>query len=35
MAHAVVAEAIAALIAFLVSDATGPVSGTILPAYAA
>jgi hypothetical protein len=35
MAQAVAAEAIAALIAFLVSDATGPVSGTILPAYAA
>jgi hypothetical protein len=35
MAHAVAAEAIAALIAFLVSDAAAPVSGTILPAYAA
>ena len=35
MAHAVAAEAIAALIGFLVSDAAAPVSGTTLPAYAA
>jgi hypothetical protein len=33
--HAVAAEAIAALIAFLVSDAAAPVSGTILQACAA
>jgi NAD(P)-dependent dehydrogenase (short-subunit alcohol dehydrogenase family) len=35
MAHAVAPEAIAELIAFLVSDAAEPVSGAILPAYGA
>ena len=35
MAHAVATEAIADLIAFLVSDAAAPVSGAILPAYGA
>ena len=35
MAHAVAPEAIADLIAFLVSDAAAPVSGAILSAYGA
>ena len=35
MAHAVAAEAIADVIAFLIGDAAAPVSGAILPAYGA
>ena len=33
MTHTVAPEAMAGVIAFLVSDAAAPVSGAILPAY--
>jgi NAD(P)-dependent dehydrogenase (short-subunit alcohol dehydrogenase family) len=33
LAHAVAPEALAGIITFLVSDAAGPISGAILPAY--
>jgi NAD(P)-dependent dehydrogenase (short-subunit alcohol dehydrogenase family) len=33
MAHAVAPQAIADVIAFLVSDAAAPISGAILPTY--
>jgi hypothetical protein len=33
LSHAVTPEAIADVVAFLVSDATAPISGAILPAY--
>jgi hypothetical protein len=33
MVHALAPEAIVGVIAFLVSDASAPVSGAILPAY--
>jgi NAD(P)-dependent dehydrogenase (short-subunit alcohol dehydrogenase family) len=35
LAHAVAPEAIAEVVAFLVSEAAGPISGAILPAYGA
>jgi hypothetical protein len=35
MAHAVRPEAIADIIAFLVSDIAAPISGALLPAYGA
>jgi NAD(P)-dependent dehydrogenase (short-subunit alcohol dehydrogenase family) len=35
LAHAVTPEAIAEVVAFLVSEAAAPISGAILPAYGA
>jgi NAD(P)-dependent dehydrogenase (short-subunit alcohol dehydrogenase family) len=35
LAHAVSTEAIAGIVAFLVSEAAAPISGAILPAYGA
>jgi NAD(P)-dependent dehydrogenase (short-subunit alcohol dehydrogenase family) len=35
LAHAVAPEAIAEVVAFLVSEAAAPISGAILPAYGA